>query len=988
MLHQKRLTDLFKHSLRVILTGFIIFIVSCTSEKYETETATDVNGYTYEFVKNDPAKARIYTLENGLKVYLSHNADEPRVATLIGVRAGSTSDPDETTGLAHYFEHMMFKGTDEIGTLDWENEKKVLDQITGMFEDHRATNDSLEKREIYIKIDSLSQIAASYVAANEYDKLVSSLGAKRTNAGTSYESTIYINDIPSNEFEKWLKLESERFDDMVLRLFHTELETVYEEFNMYQDMDRARANKALFQGLFPTHPYGREVIGLPEHIKNPSLINIYNFAETWYRPNNMAIAIAGDIDMDNVIALIDKYFGKLDPNPELPVIEQPVEEPISEPVIKEVVGPDAESISLAFRFEGGNTDDAHCVALIDMILSNSQAGLIDINLNQKQKVLRAGSYSYFLRDYGIHNFYGQPREGQSLEEVKDLLLEELDKIKKGEFDDWMLGAIINDMRLTDIKRDESNFSRAFGYINTFIMGWPYSYRVSYIDEMEKITKKQIIAFANENYKDNYVVVYKRTGENKGLVKVEKPAITPLDINREDQSEFYKNFTEQKTENIAPVFVNFAEEIDSQKMGSGIEVNYIENKTNELFNLQYIIDMGKNHNLRLPLAFEYLPYLGTSKYSAEELQKEFFKYGLSMDVNASNDRCYIFISGLGKSFNKGIELLEHVLSSAEPDQNAYNDYIDGILKKRSDARLNKNTILWRGLFNYGKYGPKNPFTNIIPENELQNIDPAELTNLLKNIYSYQHRIFYYGSEDLASIVPVIEKYHKTPTELMEYPEPVKFTEQETNKNNVYFVDYDMSQVNILMLAKGPGFDKSLMSPARVFGEYFGGGLSSIVFQEIREARGLAYSAFSAFATPSKMDRSHFVYGFVGTQSDKLKEATDALLGLMNDMPKALKQFDLAKESIIKKIETERIIKTNIFWTHQRNLDRGIDYDIREDVYNYVKNVDLDNFSKFFDEYIKGNNYSILILGNKNEVDMNVLGQLGTVKELRLEEVFNY
>ncbi|MCF8369707.1 MAG: insulinase family protein [Bacteroidales bacterium] len=971
-----------------LLAFFALFVSSCTQEGNQVETITDSNGFTYEYIKGDPSQARIYTLENGLKVYLSYNADEPRVSTLIGVRAGSTSEPEETTGLAHYFEHMMFKGTDEIGTLDWEKEKAALDQISDLFEAHRATNDSLEKKFIYQQIDSVSQIAASYVAANEYDKMVSSLGAKRTNAGTSYESTVYINDIPTNEFEKWLKLESERFKDIVLRLFHTELETVYEEFNMYQDMDRSRANKALMEGLFPTHPYGRSVIGLPEHLKNPSLVNIYKFAETWYRPNNMAVAIAGDIQPEEAIVLINKYFGSLEANPELPDLPIIVEEPITEPIVKEVVGPDAESLSLAFRFEGDDTGNEYYVSMIDMILSNSQAGLIDINLNQKQKVLRAGGYSYFLRDYGLHSFYGQPREGQSLEEVKDLILGEIEKIKKGEFDDWLMEAVVNDMRLTEIRRDESNFARAYGYISTFIDKKPYSYKLNYINELEKISKDQLVQFAIDNYKNNYVVVYKRTGENTGLVKVEKPKITPIEINREDQSEFYKEFSAEETPDIDPVFVDFANEISSESLNSGIEVSYIKNKTNELFELQYIIDMGKNHNLLLPLAFEYLPYLGTSKYSAEDLQKEFFKYGLTMDVYASNDRCYVNISGIGKSFDKGVELLEHVLSNVEPDQDAYNDYVDGILKSRNDAKLNKNTILWSGLFNYGKYGSKNPFTHIISDTDLKNIDPSELTTLLREIYAYKHRMFYYGSEELADVIPVLEKYHNVPEVLLDYPAPVLFVEQESSANNVYFVDYDMSQVNIILMAKGPQFDKNLIPPARLFGEYFGGGLSSIVFQEIREARGLAYSAFSAFADPQKKDQSYFVYGFVGTQVDKLKEATDALLDLMNNMPKAQKQFDLAKESILKKIETERIIKTNIFWTYQRNLDRGIDYDIREDVYNYVKDVDMNNFSEFFDNYIKDNNYSFLILANKNEVDMNVLGQLGTVKELRLKEVFNY
>ncbi|MCD4734704.1 MAG: insulinase family protein [Bacteroidales bacterium] len=814
------------------------------------------------------------------------------------------------------------------------------------------------------------------------------MGAKRTNAGTSYESTVYINDIPSNELEKWLQLESERFDDIVLRLFHTELETVYEEFNMYQDMDRSRASNALMSGLFPTHPYGRDVIGLPEHLKNPSMVNIYGFADTWYVPNNMAIALAGDFDYDETIALISKYFGKLEPNTELPELNLPKEEPVSEPVIREVIGPDAESLLMAFRFEGDNSPDHKYVTMIDMILSNSQAGLMDLNLNQQQKVLRAGSGAWFMRDYGIHQFFGQPREGQSLEEVRDLMLAEIEKVKNGEFDDWMIEAVINDLRLSEIRSQESNFSRAFNMLDPFIKKISYAEKIAFLDELEKLTKEDLQQFTKDHYRDNYVIVYKRTGENKDLVKVEKPEITPIEINREDQSEFYMKFTEVDSRSLDPVFVDFKKEIKTSSLTDGVEISYIHNKTNELFSLQYIIEMGKKHDLNLPLAVEYLPYLGTDQYSPAELQKEFFRYGLNMDVNAGDDRCYIYVSGLQKSFDKGVELLEHILSAAEVDQKAYDDYVDGILKKRTDNKLNKSTIMWRGLFNYGKYGSENPFTNIIPEEQLRSMDPVALTDLIADLYSFEHKIFYYGQDDVAKIKPVLQKYHKVPETLKQLPQPIEFNEQPTNDNKVYFVNYDMSQTNIVMLSKGPDFDKSLIPPARLFGEYFGGGLSSIVFQEIRESRALAYSAFSAFSTPPRVDESHYIYGFVGTQADKLKIATDALLELMNNMPKAEKQFNLAKESIKKKIETERIIKTNIYWTYQRNLDRGINYDIRKDVFNYVNSVDLEQFSKFFDTYIQDNKYIFLIMGNKSMLDMDVIAQLGKVNELELNEIFGY
>ena len=239
-----------------------------------------------------------------------------------------------------------------------------------------------------------------------------------------------------------------------------------------------------------------------------------------------------------------------------------------------------------------------------------------------------------------------------------------------------------------------------------------------------------------------------------------------------------------------------------------------------------------------------------------------------------------------------------------------------------------------------------------------------------------------------VIPAIEKYHVVPDELLPYPQAVVYAEQTSDENNVYFVDYDMSQVNILLLAKGPSFDKTLMPPARLFGEYFGGGLSSIVFQEIREARGFAYSAFSAFATPSKVDQSHFIYGFVGTQSDKLKEATDALLELMNDMPIAQKQFDLARNPLLKKLK-QNVSLRPIFSGHTSVISTVVLITISGKMFTTIAKKPiwkpLENFSINTSKAIT---IPSLFLGNKNEVDLNVLGELGTVKELTLEEIFNY
>lgn len=271
--------------------------------------------YKFRTVEGDLTNARIYTLDNGLKVYLSVNKDAPRIQTYIAVRTGSRNDPAETTGLAHYLEHLMFKGTKNFGTSDYAKEAPLLDSIEARYEVYRTLKDPEQRRMAYRGIDSLSQVAAQYFIPNEYDKLMSSIGADGTNAYTSYDETVYVEDIPTNEVENWLRVESDRFRNMVIRGFHTELEAVYEEYNIGLSDDSNKSFDAMTAKLCPGHPYGTQtVIGTQEHLKNPSITNIKNYFNRYYVPNNIAVCMAGDMDPDKVIVLIDKYFGSWKPN--------------------------------------------------------------------------------------------------------------------------------------------------------------------------------------------------------------------------------------------------------------------------------------------------------------------------------------------------------------------------------------------------------------------------------------------------------------------------------------------------------------------------------------------------------------------------------------------------------------------------------------------------------------------------------------------------
>ncbi|MDR2906483.1 MAG: insulinase family protein, partial [Bacteroidales bacterium] len=444
--------------------------------------------YKYETVPNDPLNARIYTLDNGLKVYLTVYKDAPRVQTYIPVRVGGKNDPAETTGLAHYFEHLMFKGTKSFGTQNYEAEKSLLDEIERLFETYRNTTDEAERKAIYKVIDSVSQEASKLSIPNEYDKLMAAIGASGTNAWTSQDMTCYTEDIPSNQIENWAKIQSDRFANNVIRGFHTELETVYEEKNMSLTNDTRKVIENLMSTLFPFHPYGTQtVLGTQDHLKNPSITNIKNYYDTYYVANNMAICMSGDFDPDEVIKIIDKYFGQLRTNPDIPAVKTSTETPITEPVKKDVLGNDPESIWLGWRVPGTKEQESELGELMDYILNNGKAGLIDLNITQKQRLLQANSSYYGLVDQSMFVMTARPKQGQTLEQAKEILLEQIELLKKGEFEDWLLEATINNFRLGKIQELENNYSRAYLFVDAFTNEADWKDCVDKLDRMSKIT---------------------------------------------------------------------------------------------------------------------------------------------------------------------------------------------------------------------------------------------------------------------------------------------------------------------------------------------------------------------------------------------------------------------------------------------------------------------------------------------------------------------
>lgn len=955
---------------------FIVFSVSAGKQ------------YSYTTVPNDPFNVRTYTLDNGLKVFMTVKKGAPRIQTCIAVRVGSKNDPKETTGLAHYFEHMMFKGTSNFGTSNWEQEKILIDAIEQQFEVYRELIDTAQRSAVYRVIDSLSYEASKFAIPNEYDKLMSAIGSTGTNAGTSWDYTNYTENIPANELENWAKIQSDRFGDNVLRLFHTEIETVYEEKNMSLTNDSRRSMEATMFALFPNHPYGQQTnLGSQEHLKNPSMKTIREFFYKHYVPNNMAIVLAGDFDPDEAIKIVDKYFSKLQRKEDIKFTFEP-EAPITAPIVREIVGLEAENISIAYRSAGAGSKDELICDMLSSMLYNGKAGLMDLNINQKQLVLRSYAYSMALNDHGVFLLAGTPKQGQTLDQVKDLLLAQLDLIKKGEFPDWMLEATINNLKYEMEKASESLRGRGMIITYAYLNNVDWAKRCRYVEDLSKVTKQDIIDFANANFNDNYVVVYKKQGKPADIAKVQKPAITPIEVNRDIESSYFKEIKENLGSPIAPDFVDYKAAISHAMINKNVPLLYTQNKENNTFDMIYLFEMGSYNDKKLSLAFTYLDFLGTSKYTPVQIKQEFYKIACNFTVSTSSERTYVRISGLSENMNKAIVLAESLFADCQPNDEALKNVVSDILKKRIDAKANQQSNA-QALFSYATYGPQSPTTNILSEEELNAITSAELISMIKGLNKYEHEILYYGPASLAEMRKILGKHHKTPKTLLPVPKAIEFIPLATTENRLVFAQYDAKQSYCYEIFKGVPFSKDLVPVINLYNSYFGGGMNAIVFQEMREKRSLAYTAWAEYSAPSAPEGYYVNRAFIATQNDKVVDAFNAFDDLYKEMPQSENAFKLVKESMLSDYRTLRVQKMNLIWNYLYQRRFGYTSNPEKMEFEAISKMTLKDIIDFQNQYIKDKPKTYVILGNEADFDFKVLEEkFGKVQKVSQEEIFGF
>ena len=533
------------------------------------------------------------------------------------------------------------------------------------------------------------------------------------------------------------------------------------------------------------------------------------------------------------------------------------------------------------------------------------------------------------------------------------------------------------------KQYESNQGRAMAISHAYLYDIPYRDFTSYIKKMQRYSKEDIVAFAKGHLEDNLVVIYKRQGVPEEVIKVSKPPITPVHINRHQESDFLKKVKATVVPAVHPEFLDYSRDIDTFHLPDSTRILYRKNEENETFHLVFYYRMGRHHDKVMTFAIELLPFLGTSKHSVEQINLGFFRLACSFQVNVTDEETTLSIDGLSKNMERALRLVEELLNDPVPDEETLVNRVENTLKARSDRKSDQNEM-FSALVSFGIYGSSSPYKNILTENELRSVTPQQVADKIKDLKNIRHDILYYGNLPLVELSGIIVKYREGSTSLKPVPTPMVFKEKETKENRILFAPYDANQAKLQTLIVGGRYDRRLAPVIALFNFYFG----DIVFQELREKRALAYTAFSRFQEPADLEKSYLGKGYIATQNDKIIEAFLAFDDLYNVLPVSEVTFHGSRYALLNKISTERIRRMNCIWNFLNAEKLCLNKDIRQDIFEKVSGMTMNDMIAFQQENLKDKAKTYLVLGKESDVAFDALEKIGPVTKLTLKDLFGY
>jgi predicted Zn-dependent peptidase len=929
---------------------------------------------------NDPMGVTIHRLSNGVTVYVSTDRAQPRFAAWIAVRAGSRMDPAASTGLAHYLEHMLFKGSRRLGTTDFDGEAPHLAKVAELYDALRGAPDDKARAALFEQIDAATQEQAKFAIPNELDQLYAGLGISGVNAFTSDEQTVYIADVPKNRLEAWAAVEAERFADPQFRLFWPELESVYEEKNISLDSPESRVFESLALGLFPHHPYGTQpTIGTVEHLKTPAYADMVAYFHRWYLPNNIAIVLAGDIDAATALPVLEKAFARLTPKP----LERPEPgelEPLKGRSQVDVVAKGEEALFLGWRTVPIRHPDQAAIEAMDLILDNSVSGLLNVDLILTQKVPKASSFQSFANEAGFAVLSATARDGQTHAELERLLLGEVAKLKAGAFTADDLAAVVLNAEIHEKRELESNEARVGKMTEAFIAHAPWDWTAGHLDRLRAVTREDVMRVAKTYLGDDYLVVRRVRGEYQPP-KIAKPAITPVKLDPSRQSPMAAEIKQMVAPPIEPAWLAEGTDYQRGKLPAG-DFIAVKNPSNDLFTVTYRFDLGERNERLLCHALSLLERSGAGELTPEVLAKKLYAMGTSIETSCGPDETQLVVSGIDRNLEASVALLDQWLRAPKFERGTLDALVANTLSARKDQVAEPREIA-SALASYAQRGERSRYL-IVPSNAtLKATGGDALRALLKRLPDRQHRTTYFGPRavaDVASIVALGKDHAEVPARAPDAFRKVDGVE-------VFLLAQPTAQSQVRIAMPKPPASADARAMLELYSEYMSGGMGALVFQEIREARGLAYSAWATFAEGARKVDPSVLLASLGTQGDKTMDALTTLLGLLGNPPITPERLTTAKRALEESYRTTRIEPRAVAATVQSWDDLGEASDPRPRERAQIQAADAAALGRFATDAAKGTTI-ISVAGDATRFDAAGLAKLGKVVKVEVEQLFGY
>lgn len=935
---------------------------------------------------------KAFKLKNGLSVYIWEDNTKSDVYGIVACRTGSVNDPAEYTGLAHYLEHVMFKGTDKIGALDWEKEKPIYEQIIAKYDEMAEETDPLKKEAIGKEINDLTVEEGKISVSNEFMNLIESMGGKGLNAGTSYDVTYYHNSFPPYQINKWLEIYSQRLINPVFRLFQTELESVYEEYNMYQDDPGSVQREFISSKAFEGHPYARPIIGLPEHLKNPRLSKLIEFYNNWYTPENMVLILVGNVNAQQISGRIGATFGRL---PQRPTPERKTYPDLDIKGRKQYTAKVGYYPMVCLVYKGvpsGHPDEKPLEIAMSLLHNSSNTGTLD-KLTLDGELTSCGASTDFRREQGRNMVYAIPlydenqRRFESNKSAEKKALKAIEQIANGEFEDWQIEAIKANMCRDFDLTMESNTNKAMILMQAFINEEDLGKVLSYKDEIMAITTEDIKRVAKQYLTGNYLALYIEKGKADNSGKIKKPGYKPIEPPVGKQSLYALQFKSMPIGHVEEKFIDFTD-VQVKKLNDRSKMYYSVNPENNVFSLTLRYGVGEREFPKLGIAAQLMNDAGVmGAYQSQQLKEELSKLNATCSVSASDNYLYITMEGYEATLPQACQLLSRQILMPQLDEKQLARIKGSLLGARQQRKENVNTLS-SALMQYMIYQDKSSFIDELTDKEIYELSISELTGDINRAANYEAEIFYCGTMPFDNAYDILSK--NLPLVANERPStsPQDKPLASVTENTVYFLpNSDAEQAQIWFFMPLGQYDKKDDVLRDAFNQYFSGGFNGLVMNEIREKRSMAYSAGAYIGTPALPGNPTYLFGNIGTQNDKANDALDVFMGLVTDMPKNADRIDNIKSYM----RQEALTTHPSFRSKAETLNSlqrvGYSEDPAKENLPKIDALTFDDIVKFYEDNIKGKPYCIGIMGNPKDIDVKKLEKYGKVVRLSDRKLFN-